>query len=196
MLGGLVRGCVLLALLVASAYPAGALAQGRELASPFAEGARRTDPTALPPAPEAGMVPVIFEADEARHLVVTRRLRRRDVTLCAAPCATWVRPARHRLGVGDSVGPRWTSQPLRIAEPTTIELHYVDNALTRGIGFVVLAASLITLGGAAFDFLDQGPTDAPSALAVVAGVALGVSFGLFFVGDGVDFRVHPGLEAP
>ena len=140
------------------------------------------------------MVPVIFEADEARALVITQRLRRRDLTLCAAPCATWLHPARHRFGVGDLIAPRWTSERLRIAGPTTVEIHYVDNALTRGIGFVVLAASLITLGGAAFDFIDQGPMDPPAATAIVAGVALGVSFGLFFVGDGVDIRVHPGID--
>jgi len=186
-------GAVLVAC-VSSLVPAPTQAQGRELASPLASGARPVDPTALPPAPERGMVPVVFEAVESRALVITQRLRRRDVTLCTAPCATWLRPARLRLGVGDAIAPRWTSERLRIEGPSTVEIHYVDNALTRGIGFVVLAASLVTLGGAAFDFVDQGPTDAPAATAVVAGLALGVSFGLFFVGDGVDIRVHPGVE--
>lgn len=168
-------------------------AQARELGSPFREGVARVSPTALPPSPGPGHVAVVLEGDDARHLHVVERRRGQDRPVCVAPCARWLAEGGLRLGIGDEVGSRWWSEPLRVTEPTTIELHYVDNALTRAIGFVVLAASLLTVGGAAFDFLDQGPTDPPAVTMVVAGIALGVSFGLFFVGDGIDVRVHPGI---
>lgn len=168
-------------------------AQARELGSPYREGVARVSPTALPPSPGPGHVAVVLEGDDARDLHVVERRRGRDRAVCVAPCARWLAEGGLRLGIGDEVGSRWWSEPLRLTEPTTIELHYVDNALTRAIGFVVLAASLLTVGGAAFDFLDQGPTDPPAVTMVVAGIALGVSFGLFFVGDGIDVRVHPGI---
>jgi hypothetical protein len=181
-------------LTVISALPGRLGAQARELGSPFRDGVARVSPTALPPSPGPGHVPVVLEGDEARDLHVVERRSGRERAVCVAPCARWLADGGLRLGIGDEVGSRWWSEPLRLTEPTTIELHYVDNALTRAIGFVVLAASLLTVGGAAFDFLDQGPTDPPAVTMVVAGIVLGVSFGLFFVGDGIDVRVHPGID--
>ncbi|MFO0709970.1 MAG: hypothetical protein U0353_09035 [Sandaracinus sp.] len=188
------RAAWLVLVLLAVMPIGGAHAQGRELAEPFLAAERAVDPTALPPAPEPGLVPVVIESEERRALHVIERRRGEDRPVCVAPCARWLAPGALRLGMGDELAPRFWSEPLRLTEATTIELHYVDNALTRAIGFVVLAASLVTMGGAAFDFLDQGPTDPPVATTLVAIVALGVSFGLFFVGDGVDVRVHPGIE--
>jgi hypothetical protein len=186
----------LAAVVLVLAWPAATAAQARDLASPFAPGARRADPTALPPAPGAGMIPVVFEAEEARRLVVSQRRADRDVALCTAPCARWVSPGPQRFGVGETASPRWTSARLLLTEPTTLALHYVDNALLRGVGFGLLATSLVTLGVTAYDLLDLGPTDPPLAVGGVALAALGVSFALFFAGDGVDFRVHAGIDAP
>lgn len=170
-------------------------AQARELASPYRVEA--PSPTALPESPGAGFVPVVFEGEEARRLHVRERRRGREERVCVAPCARWLPEGGLRIGVGDELDARWWSEPLRLSSPTTIELHYVDNALTRGIGWIVLAAGLITLGASAYDFLDgalgMGSTDAPIATSILAAAAIGVSFGLFFVGDGVDIRVHPGI---
>lgn len=186
-----------LALLAAVAHPTRADAQARELASPRRDTPAEThvDPTALPPSPGPGHVALVLEGDEARRLHVVERRRGQDAPICVAPCARWLAEGALRLGIGDEVGSRWWSEPFRLREPTTVELHYVDNALTRALGFVVLAASLLTLGASTYDFLDQGPTDPPIVTTVVSLIALGVSFGLFFVGDGVDVRVHPGIDA-
>jgi len=184
-------------LVIGASAPESTEAQARDLASPFRDAPRARSRTELPPSPGPGHVPVVLEADESRRMIVRERRRGQIEDVCEAPCARWLAEGGLRLGVGDAIGARWWSGPIRLTEPTTIELHYVDNALTRGIGWIVLAASLITLGASAYDFLDDavsmGSVDVPIATSILAAVALGVSFGLFFVSDGVDFRVHPGI---
>ena len=184
-------------LVIGASAPESTEAQARDLASPFRDAPRARSRTELPPSPGPGHVPVVLEADESRRMIVRERRRGQIEDVCEAPCARWLAEGGLRLGVGDAIGARWWSGPIRLTEPTTIELHYVDNALTRGIGWIVLAASLITLGASAYDFLDDavsmGSVDVPIATSILAAVALGVSFGLFFVSDGVDFRVQPGI---
>jgi hypothetical protein len=179
---------------VTCAWPSAASAQARELGRPTRGGEARAWETALPRSPGPGFVPVALEGDEARALHVVERRRGQDRAVCIAPCARWLEEGVVRLGIGDAVGPRWWSGPIRLREATTFELHYVDNALTRALGFGLLVASLVTIGAAGYDFLDQGATDPPAVTMVVAGLALGVSFGLFFVGDGMDIRPHAGLS--
>ncbi len=191
---------VLIAPVLIACGASSASAQARDLASPFAAETRARSRTELPPSPGPGHVAVVLEADESRHLFLRERRRGRIDDVCEAPCARWLAEGGLRLGVGDTVGTRWWSEPIRLSEPTTIELHYVDNSLTRSLGFVVLAASLITLGGSAYDFLDgalgMGSVEGPAATSILAAVGLCVSFALFFVGDGVDVRVHPGIAEP
>jgi hypothetical protein len=167
----------------------------------------------LPPPPSPGLVPIAFHAEPARRLVITRLMATAratardslrfgsveveatsDALLCIAPCARWLEPGAYRFGVGATEVPRWRSAILQLDQPSTLRVHYIDNSVTRIVGGVLFATSLVMAGLVLFDAVDGGELVTPLVAAGVATVSLIVGLALALVGDGVDLRIRLGIE--
>ena len=164
----------------------------------------------IPQAPGPGLVPVLFDGDPARRLVVTRMVASARATgraslsfqtvevhavshalLCVAPCATWLQPGAYRFGVGGSEDPRWTTSVLQIDGPSTVAIGYLDRLLLRIVGGALIAAGLCGAVPTLLDLADGGDIVPPVVAAVASGLALVVGIGLAAAGDGIDLRFSP-----
>ncbi len=178
--------------------------------APAARVRSRSTVAPIPPPPGPGLVPLVFDADPARGLIVTRLLQtvrargqRGFETIevqgssyglvCVAPCATWVVPGAMRFGVGPREDSRWFTRVLQIDRPSTLEIRYVDNAMLRLAGAIAILGSLTIAGLATFDAFDGGELLTPLIVGSTAIVGVFVGLGFALAGDGVDLRLHSSI---